>query len=148
VDHGWYEYNITVYDRAGNSADYEIETLNSSFSQAYYLVVDNNDTDPLAKIVTFKIRSNGQNIYIDVLDISMPDDNSLTVIKFDSQKQLNQEKPIPYELTVNPVKMLTTTYMYITLTFLEDLIDGEQIHLTFKFSDGSSKDISISSNFQ
>ncbi|MCG7849605.1 MAG: hypothetical protein MIO93_10565, partial [ANME-2 cluster archaeon] len=62
--------------------------------------------------------------------------------------QLNQEKPIPYELTVNPVKMLTTTYMYITLTFLEDLIDGEQIHLTFKFSDGSSKDISISSNFQ
>ncbi|MCG7850631.1 MAG: Ig-like domain-containing protein, partial [ANME-2 cluster archaeon] len=112
VDHGWYEYNITVYDRAGNSADYEIETLNSSFSQAYYLVVDNNDTDPLAKIVTFKIRSNGQNIYIDVLDISMPDDNSLTVIKFDSQKQLNQEKPIPYELTVNPVKMLTTTYMY------------------------------------
>jgi len=144
VDQGSYEYNITVYDRAGNSADDEIVSLTSSFGQEYYLVVDNIDTNSDAKIVKFKISSNGPTIYIDGLNISKPVGKEIDKLFFGSN--FNPNRIIPYEWTFTTDRTITTADTDVTLTFLENLPVSEEIYLTFIFSDGTSKYISIISN--
>ena len=141
VGGGSYEYNVTVYDRAGNSVYAEIGPFVAPFGQAANLVVDNNDVDTSVKIIKFYIRSSGPNIDISGMDITFPS-SKLTKIDFGAANWWTSGAGVPSQaqVTFGSLYRVPTSYTATTLTFKADPGD---IQITIYFDDSSSINVDV-----
>jgi len=149
VPGGIYEYNITVYDRAGNSDYASTGPFVAPSGMAAELEGDFNDTNLLGSKVDFNIRSKGPAIVINGMDINYPSGNKLKIIDFDgSPKWSDNMGVLPIiSVTFVPLQTVTTTDRVVSfiLKTPPDLSwpADELIQITVYFTDGTSKDITV-----
>ncbi|MDF1557505.1 MAG: Ig-like domain-containing protein [ANME-2 cluster archaeon] len=142
VLNGVYEYNMTVYDRAGNSAYKEKGPFTVLTGQASNLIVDTTDTNSDARIITFTIRSSGPDIDISGMYVTSSTSAKLTKLEFGGTtwwlKTAGQSTP--YEVPFGSLYRVPTTDTPTTLTFKADpgIVD-----ITIRFDDGTTQDVSI-----
>ncbi|MCL7413552.1 MAG: Ig-like domain-containing protein [ANME-2 cluster archaeon] len=140
IGNGSYEYNVTVYDRAGNSAYAEIGPFIAPFGQAADLVVDNKDVDTSVKIIEFTIRSSGPLIEITGMDVTFTS-SKLTGIYFSGVPKWSSGAGIlsMAKVTFSPYPVPTSN----TATKLTFKADPGDIHIKIYFGDGSSIDVDV-----
>lgn len=138
-----YTYNVTVYDRAGDSYNPgQLGPFKVLTGQAANLVVDHTDTNSGDKIITFTIRSSGPDIDISGMDVSSTVSKKLTKITFGVTDWWSSTsgEATPYEVTFGSLYRVPTTDTTTTLTFNSD---PGNVQITIRFDDGTTKDVSI-----
>ncbi len=138
-----YTYNVTVYDRAGNSYNPgQLGPFKVLTGQASNLIVDNTDTNSDDKIITFTIRSSGPDIDISGMYVSSSS-KKLTKLEFDGTTKWSSTsgEGTPYEVPFGgSLYRVPTTDTATTLTFNAD---PGTVQITIRFDDGTTKDVSI-----
>lgn len=146
-----YTYNVTVYDRAGNSYNPgQIGPFKVLTGQAANLSVDFTDVDVDAKVVEFIVRNNDKNTDIDIKGVYVSFSSSngkLMKIDFGGINWWSSTSGFasPAEVTGSPKRIMSANTP-VTLTFNKDIDSGSNLLIIFYFEDGTSKNINLASN--
>lgn len=146
VEGGSYEYNVTVYDRAGHSNYLELGPFVVPSGQAADLVVDNTDINADPLVVEFNVRSSGPDLDINGLDVTFPD-GKLDKIYFGGVLWANPKDLNPIASVTFANYRVPTTDTPIRLEFTKIIPTSDPpTFITLYFVDGTSKDIYVIHN--
>lgn len=143
-----YDYNITVFDRDGNSKTDLKGTLSVLTGQASSLVIsDYTDQDASESVVEFNIKSSGADVDIRGLYVTFSV-GKLSEISFGGVVWANPNDLNPSaDVLFGSLYRVPTTDTALTLTFTKDLnLVDDPLSITLYFDDGTSKDVEISLN--
>jgi hypothetical protein len=146
VEQRSYEYNVTVYDRAGHSNYLELGPFVVPFGQAADLVVDDTDINADSLVVEFNIRSTGPDLDINGLYVEFSD-GKLADIYFGGTHWASPDEGKP-DASVNFANYrvpITDTPVKLVFSKPIPTLDPPTF-VTLYFFDGTSKDIYVIHN--
>lgn len=135
----YYSYNVTAYDRVGNSnsasiSDYQV--IGSQSSNLIIDVIDQQTASNKKNIVIFRIMSSGSDLDINGMDVSFTTGTEFNELKFGNAKYYTSpDLPSPANMTWSPYRV-PTSYTDVTLQFTDDVSTNPVV--TIHFLDGTS----------
>jgi hypothetical protein len=139
-----YTYNVTVYDRAGNSYNPgQLGPFTVLTGEASHLIVNYNDFNTVDEEVEFYIHSSGPDIDIDGLDVTFSQ-GKLEEIYFGGVLHASPDAGKPLAQVTFADYRVPTTDTSLKLVFSKVFVfPDKKLFITIYFKDGTSKNLDI-----
>ncbi len=139
-----YTYNVTVYDRAGNSYNPgQLGPFKVLTGEASYLIVNYNDFNTVGEEVEFYIHSSGPDIDIDGMDVTFSQ-GKLEKIYFGGVLHASPSAGKPLAEVTFANYRVPTADTSLKLVFSKVFVAADNpLFITIYFKDGTSKNLDI-----
>jgi hypothetical protein len=138
-----YTYNVTVYDRVGDSYNPgQLGPFTVLTGEASHLIVNYNDSNTNSKEVEFYIHSSGPDIDINGLDVTFSQ-GKLEEIYFGGVLHASPSDLNPLAEATFANYRVPTTDTSLKLVFSMAVDDDDPLFITIYFKDGTSKNLDI-----